>query len=255
MIDWVNWRAHVAHVSKRHVLVSNLLGPAESSSDTFALTVMSNMQVVARHLVQPGQTGDYHVHFNQEQVYFFLSGNAKMHVDERVYPVRGGSIIDLPPTCYHQLINDGDEWAAHLLIAGAPLAEGQQTQHREAIAANGPGGSKLPIAARHWTELSPQDGKLGGEFVWELLRPPEVGTIGSVDYCQIYPGNGQRAHRHEDHEQVLYIVDGAGSIKVDGETADVREGDVVYVPVGAEHALSNLAEDWLQYLSIDALPG
>ena len=254
MVDRVNWREHLAHVSKRHVLVSNLLGPADSSSDTFALTVMDNMQVIARHLAQPGQTGDYHVHFNQEQVYFFLGGTAKMHVDERVYSVRPGSVISLPATCYHQLINDGDEWAAHLLIAGAPIPPEQQQRNQEAIAANGPGGSKLPIAARHWSDLSPQDGDLGGEFVWQLLRPPEVATIGGVDYCRLYPGNGQRAHRHADHEQVIYVVEGRGAVKVEGETADVRDGDMVYVPAGAEHAVENLADDWLAYLAIDALP-
>ena len=254
MVDRVNWRDHLAHVSKRHVLVSNLLGPAESDSDTFALTVMDNMQVIARHLVQPGQTGDYHVHFNQEQVYFFLEGTAKMHVDERIYPVRPGSIIALPATCYHQLINDGDEWTAHLLIAGARIPEDQQRSNQKVIATNGPSGSKLPIAARHWSEVSPQDGYLGGEFVWELLRATEVATIGGVDYCRLYPGNGQRDHRHADHEQALYVVKGRGAVKLEGETADIREGDMVYVPTGAKHAVTNLDDNWLEYLAIDALP-
>ena len=101
----INWRDHAPHVSKRNVLVGNLLGPAGGSAATIGAHVLRKLQLVARHVMQPGRTGDYHVHADQEQVYYFLRGAGKMHVDEEIHPVRAGDLICLPATCYHQLIN------------------------------------------------------------------------------------------------------------------------------------------------------
>ena len=165
----INWRDHAPHVSKRNVLVGNLLGPAGGSAATIGAHVLGQLQLVARHMMQPGRTGDYHVHADQEQIYYFLRGAGKMHVDEEIHPVRAGELICLPATCYHQLINDGDDWIEHLLIAGARLPERQRAANAAAIAANGPAGSKLPIACRSWLDVSPFRSATGALFIWRAF--------------------------------------------------------------------------------------
>ena len=43
-----------------------------------------------------------------------------------------------------------------------------------------------------------------------------------------------RQQPHEDDE-VYVVLEGTGTLEVEGERVDVREGQSVYVPAGAEH--------------------
>ena len=43
-----------------------------------------------------------------------------------------------------------------------------------------------------------------------------------------------RQQPHEDDE-VYVVLDGTGSLEVEGERIDLREGQAVFVPAGAEH--------------------
>lgn len=44
---------------------------------------------------------------------------------------------------------------------------------------------------------------------------------------------------HPLTDQILFIVSGTGKAVVNDETVEVREGDAVFVPAGAEHDLIN----------------
>jgi mannose-6-phosphate isomerase-like protein (cupin superfamily) len=43
-----------------------------------------------------------------------------------------------------------------------------------------------------------------------------------------------RQQPHEDDE-VYVVLEGSGTLEVDGEQVDLREGQAVYVPAGADH--------------------
>ena len=43
-----------------------------------------------------------------------------------------------------------------------------------------------------------------------------------------------RQQPHEDDE-VYVVLEGAGTLEVGGESVDMKEGDAVFVPAGAEH--------------------
>lgn len=40
---------------------------------------------------------------------------------------------------------------------------------------------------------------------------------------------------HPDNDQVLYLVDGAGQVVLDGQATDFNIGDIVLVPAGTKH--------------------
>ena len=44
---------------------------------------------------------------------------------------------------------------------------------------------------------------------------------------------------HHGYEHEIFVIEGQGTVTVDGETHDVRVGDVVYVPPGAQHQYVN----------------
>ena len=259
----INWRDHAPHVSKRNVLVGNLLGPAGGESATIGVHVLRQLQLLARHVMQPGQTGDYHVHADQEQIYYFLRGSGKMHVDEEIYPVRAGDLICLPATCYHQLINDGDDWIEHLLIAGSRFSEQQRERNAAAIAANGPAGAKLPIACRSWLDVSPERSPTGALFIWRAFAHQGSGgafidtplaTVREISMRRLHPRHTTEASSEADSEQIYYVTGGAGELSAGFAREPMREGDAIHLPAGTEHAVSNPHDDWLEFLSIVALP-
>ena len=59
-------------------------------------------------------------------------------------------------------------------------------------------------------------------------------------------------HRHDGKEQVFFVTSGRGWVSVGGETREVRQGDVVYVPAGVEHQTVAASDEALEYLLYNA---
>ena len=46
-------------------------------------------------------------------------------------------------------------------------------------------------------------------------------------------------HTHKVQEQVYHVLDGEGMMEMDSKRQVVRKHDVIYIPPGVEHAISN----------------
>ncbi len=86
----------------------------------------------------------------------------------------------------------------------------------------------------------------------------DAGDLGSrnltVTWVEVPPGAEQRAHSHADSEQVYVIVRGRGRMRVAGDTEQVSEGDLVFIPPGAEHGIVNDGPEQLVYISAASPP-
>jgi len=51
------------------------------------------------------------------------------------------------------------------------------------------------------------------------------------------PGQSTVEHHHVGQDEIYYFTEGEGSVTVDGETAPVKAGSVVYVPADAKHSV------------------
>ena len=71
----------------------------------------------------------------------------------------------------------------------------------------------------------------------------------AIAWVTVEPGAGQQPHRHMP-EQAYVVVGGQGRIKVGRAIADVKAGDLVYVPSNADHAVENVGTERLIYVSI-----
>jgi len=60
-------------------------------------------------------------------------------------------------------------------------------------------------------------------------------------------------HKHQNTEQVYYVLSGSGEVLVGDERHSVTTGDAVYLPANAYHQMFNDDnEDWLEHLVIGA---
>ncbi|MGH7952949.1 MAG: cupin domain-containing protein [Limisphaerales bacterium] len=67
------------------------------------------------------------------------------------------------------------------------------------------------------------------------------------------PGEAPPLHKHDDTEQVFYILEGEGSLSI-GEKQEnyaVRPGDVVRIPPTTLHSIQCVGGKSLRYLAID----
>lgn len=65
-------------------------------------------------------------------------------------------------------------------------------------------------------------------------------VLATSDHTQIVimhipPGGEIGEETHTENDQVLYLVSGEGTVYLNGETSDYKEGDIVLVPAGTKH--------------------
>jgi mannose-6-phosphate isomerase-like protein (cupin superfamily) len=91
------------------------------------------------------------------------------------------------------------------------------------------------------------DKSLRGEDGWNrmqvqwLCTKDNLGSKHAVLGRTVFPPNGasHENHVHENAEEILYVVSGRGKARVADEEFDIEAGDVVFIPVGAEHFFIN----------------
>ena len=70
----------------------------------------------------------------------------------------------------------------------------------------------------------------------------------SLAEARLPVGAATQEHYHPRTEEIYYITDGSGKIRVDGETRDVRPGDAIAIPPGQKHKLWNTGSETLRLL-------
>ncbi len=83
--------------------------------------------------------------------------------------------------------------------------------------------------------------ELPGRSLKWLYTPEMKQTEGlSFNVVIIEPGNTVKpAHSHKNHEELIYIVSGAGEAYIDGNVSEVSAGSAVLFSKGSVHMLRN----------------
>lgn len=61
-------------------------------------------------------------------------------------------------------------------------------------------------------------------------------------------------HLHHEQEELYLVFEGIAEMEVDGITYELRERDVLAVPAGATHQMSNAGEGPLTFFVVSAPP-
>jgi mannose-6-phosphate isomerase-like protein (cupin superfamily) len=73
---------------------------------------------------------------------------------------------------------------------------------------------------------------------------------------RLVPGGPRgRPHRHSQSDNVYIVRRGEGVLIAGGETYTIRENQIVYIPAGMPHSLSNLANEVFEIFEIYAPAG
>ena len=87
-------------------------------------------------------------------------------------------------------------------------------------------------------EISHLDNFKGGEKHLEAKMFFD-GTNRILTNARLIPGASIGMHTHEDSCEVIFILEGCGSLLEDGTKKEVQAGDCLYCPKGGSHSLVN----------------
>jgi mannose-6-phosphate isomerase-like protein (cupin superfamily) len=113
------------------------------------------------------------------------------------------------------------------------------------------------IAFKAWRDLlrpaAPLDGGKGAVQNRRVLPPEVFFTNWSyVDHVLLPPGTSVGAHKHMGVEEIYYVMDGEGTVKVNDETAPVKKDDAMVMAPGDVHSFENTGSAPMELLVIGA---
>jgi quercetin dioxygenase-like cupin family protein len=82
----------------------------------------------------------------------------------------------------------------------------------------------------------------------------ETGGQSSVYHCEALPGSGAPPHRHDDFDELFYIISGELEVMIDGVVSNASAGNFISIPRGVAHAFANKSAENVTFLGI-ATPG
>jgi mannose-6-phosphate isomerase-like protein (cupin superfamily) len=101
---------------------------------------------------------------------------------------------------------------------------------------------------KNLNEVSPFITKDGSE-IRELLAHRNSGVRHqSLAEARLPAGGATREHYHVQTEEIYFITHGAGRMRVEGETREVKAGDAVAILPGQKHKLWNTGREPLRLL-------
>ena len=83
--------------------------------------------------------------------------------------------------------------------------------------------------------------------VWWMIKPGEMteitkgGHLELVNEFDVEGGGSVYPHSHPTHE-FYYVTQGRGIMTIEGEEAEIQQGDLVHIPPDAVHSLRPISE-------------
>ena len=91
----------------------------------------------------------------------------------------------------------------------------------------------------------------------DLVMDRAEATTSEVFLVVLNPGEAPPPHKHDDTEQIFYVLEGKGTLTIgsEGEQFPVRVGDLVRVPPSTLHYIEADGGESLRYLAVDCFVG
>jgi mannose-6-phosphate isomerase-like protein (cupin superfamily) len=74
--------------------------------------------------------------------------------------------------------------------------------------------------------------------------------VNGISFCieHMEPGSKMRVHKHLDHDELIFIHQGQGTLTLGDQLIEVKTGAVAYIPRGTWHGLDNTGTEKLKMI-------
>ena len=105
------------------------------------------------------------------------------------------------------------------------------------------------IEVGEWQEHA----RFPGIYVKGLLTS-EDNPLATVNVVQVPPGGKIGRHRHAQQLETVWVIQGNAILTLDQTEVPIRDGQIIAIPIGLEHALRNEGETLVELLTFFTPP-
>ncbi len=205
---------------------------------------------VFHSIFRPGSTHKKHLHTRSDEIAVYLSGNGVVGQGDERAEVRAGHCRLMPRGSTHFFHNETEEEDAVVVgfYLGAKSVEDSGYQFRGDVTEEDlkkPRDGFTDGILVHLDDVPPEKMNEGDGWSITDFRLPigkHNGSSTTVFRARFFPGAVHKKHRHDNCEEIYYIISGHGLAGAGDDRVEVRGGHFHYIPPGVEHWLSNLSD-------------
>jgi mannose-6-phosphate isomerase-like protein (cupin superfamily)/heme-degrading monooxygenase HmoA len=204
-----------------------------------------------------GKSGiGHHFHHDIEEMYVLLSGEAEFTINGRTSKIEAPAIVPCKMGDSHAIYNATDQPVQWLNFAVSTV-KGRGGAFDLGDDRVGATLDPIPVfvsgkldKALLKTERSPITGK--GVSHRRILNPTVFSTDwNSVDHLTIPAGTKTNPYQLEGMEAVYYVINGSGTITVDGKSGTFGKDDAFFGRVGEHITFNNTGSEEVELLAIE----
>jgi len=201
-------------------------------------------------IFRPGSTHAKHLHRNCDEIAVYLKGHGAVGLGNERSVVRAGHCRLMPKGMEHFFYNETQDEEALVVgfYVGAKSVEDTGYEFRGNVTdaeLRAPRREKFSAGILvHIDDVKPSPMKENEGWSITDFRMPigrHNGSPTTLFWAKFMPGAVHRKHRHENCEEIYYVIRGRGLAGAGPDRAEVRGGHVHYIPRGVEHFLYNLS--------------
>ena len=204
-------------------------------------------------IFQPGDSLKKHRHDGCDEQYYVISGHGLAGAGLDRAEVHAGHYHYIPKGVEHWLVNLSRneplvilglyDRAPNLGATGHVFSSEITDEDLNAPRTERHSELKYPLVhqdAVPMVKVSRDEGWTQDYFCEPLNRDHGVGSCWMYGYFG--PGTVHMKHRHDNCEEICYILKGHGLAGVGDDRGELVAGDVHYIPAGCEHWLANISD-------------
>jgi len=209
-----------------------------------------NLNFVHRCQIMPGGGVGHHFHNTDEEMFVIFDGQAEFTIDGRTSVLKGTVGAPCRMGHSHAIYNPSDKPVEFMNINVSSVRGHYDAFNLNDARTNVP---KDPIPVFMAMNLDrsllrPMENYHAGKGTVQYRRALDSDVFltnwSYIDHLLIPNGASDGLHRHEYVEEIYYVLNGEGEIRVNDETAHIRKGDAVPVLLNEAHSLtSNSGQD------------
>ena len=205
---------------------------------------------VFHSIFRPGSTHKKHLHTRSDEIAVYLKGHGVVGQGQGRAEVRAGHCRLMPKGSEHFFYNetkDEDALVVGFYIGAKDVADsgyqycGEVTEEDLKMPRNGFTEGILV----HLDDVPPEKMDEGQGWSITDFRLPlgkHNGSSTTLFRARFFPGAVHKKHRHDNCEEIYYVISGHGLAGAGPDRVEVRGGHFHYIPKGVEHWLYNLSQ-------------
>src|SRR5687767_9339236 len=205
---------------------------------------------VFHSIFRPGSTHAKHLHSKCDEIAVYLKGHGVVGQSAERTEVRPGHCRRMPSGSEHFFFNEtrDEEGLVIGFYVGAKDVAGTGYEFRGSVT---DADIKMPRrnglsegTLIHIDDVKPSQMNAGEGWSITDFRMPigrHNGSASTLFWAKFLPGAVHKKHRHENCEEVYYVIRGHGVAGAGPDRAEVRGGHVHHIPKGVEHFLYNVS--------------